>query len=95
MTPAKHHAHTHNLLATRDVAELLCMSREQVWRLWSTGRLPGYRFDHRLRFSRSDVEAFMASHYRAGASGSQAPPAKSGPRRRTTRARGASPYSRI
>jgi len=51
------------LLGTTDVAQLLGMSREQVWRLWSSGRLAGYRFDRHVRFARSDVERFMAQHY--------------------------------
>lgn len=51
------------LLGSTDVAELLGMSREQVWRLWSSGRLPGYRFDRHIRFSRVDLESFMAKHY--------------------------------
>ena len=52
-----------SLLATREVAEMLGMSREQVWRMFNTGRLPAYRFDRLLRFARSDVEQFMATHY--------------------------------
>jgi excisionase family DNA binding protein len=55
------------LLSTRAVANWLGMSREQVWRLWSTGRLPGYRLDRHLRFARRDVEAFLAAHRIAGA----------------------------
>lgn len=54
------------LLGTRAVANWLGMSREQVWRLWSTGRLPGYRLDRHLRFARRDVEAFLAEHRSAG-----------------------------
>jgi excisionase family DNA binding protein len=62
-----HHAPQHqrdSLLTTRQVAELLRMSREQVWRLHNTGRLAAYRFDRLLRFSRADVERFMVDHYR-------------------------------
>ena len=54
------------LLGSRDVATMLGMSREQVWRLWTSGRLPGYRFDRHVRFSPQDLERFMAEHYRPG-----------------------------
>jgi excisionase family DNA binding protein len=54
------------LLGTREVASLLGMSREQVWRLWTSGRLPGYRFDRLLRFAPTDVERFKADCFRAG-----------------------------
>lgn len=50
------------LLSTAAVAAWLGMSREQVWRLWRTGRLPGYHLDRHLRFARSDVEALLAAH---------------------------------
>lgn len=50
------------LLGTADVARWLGMSREQVWRLWKVGRLPGYRLDRHLRFARADVEAFLAAN---------------------------------
>ena len=60
------------LLGSRDVATMLGMSREQVWRLYSSGRLAGYRFDRLLRFARSDVERFMAAHYCQERSGSWA-----------------------
>jgi len=50
------------LLSTAAVANWLGMSREQVWRLWKSGRLPGYRLDRHLRFARYDVEAFLAAH---------------------------------
>ena len=50
------------LLGTADVARWLGMSREQVWRLWKAGRLPGYRLDRHLRFARADVEAFLAAN---------------------------------
>lgn len=53
------------LLSSSEVAALLGMSREQVWRLWSSGRLPGYRFDRHIRYSQADLEQFMASHYSA------------------------------
>lgn len=53
------------LLGSTDVAALLGMSREQVWRLWTNGRLPGYRFDRHVRFARRDIERFMSEHYRA------------------------------
>ncbi|MCB0878819.1 MAG: helix-turn-helix domain-containing protein [Thermoleophilia bacterium] len=59
------------LLGTADVAKWLGMSREQVWRLWRAGRLPGYRLDRHLRFARSDVEAFLAAH-RSGAAADNA-----------------------
>lgn len=73
------------LLGSSEVAELLGMSREQVWRLWSCGRLPGYRFDRHIRFSQSDLALFMASHYTA------APRAEVEPRRADVR----SEYRRI
>jgi len=50
------------LLSSADVARWLGMSREQVWRLWKVGRLPGYRLDRHLRFARADVEAFLAAN---------------------------------
>jgi excisionase family DNA binding protein len=50
------------LLGTAAVANWLGMSREQVWRLWNSGRLSGYRLDRHLRFARCDVEAFLAAH---------------------------------
>jgi len=50
------------LLSSADVARWLGMSREQVWRLWKVGRLPGYRLDRHLRFARTDVEAFLSAN---------------------------------
>ena len=50
------------LLGTADVARWLGMSREQVWRLWKAGRLPGYRLDRHLRFARADIEAYLAAN---------------------------------
>lgn len=51
------------LLGSAQVATWLGMSREQVWRLWSTGALPGYRLDRNLRFAPEDVHAFLESRY--------------------------------
>lgn len=56
------------LLGSAAVAHWLGMSREQVWRLWKSGRLPGYRLDRHLRFARADVEAFLAANRRGDAS---------------------------
>jgi excisionase family DNA binding protein len=55
------------LMNTVQVAERLGMSREQVWRLWSTGRLPGYKLDRNVRFDRTDVERFMQANYSGNA----------------------------
>lgn len=52
-----------SLLKTRDVAQYLGMSREQVWKLWSCGKLAGYKLDRHLRFAQSDVDAFLAQNY--------------------------------
>lgn len=51
------------LLKTREVASYLGMSREQVWKLWSCGKLAGYKLDRHLRFAQSDVDAFLAQAY--------------------------------
>lgn len=51
------------LLKTCDVADQLAMSREQVWRLWSCGKLPGYKLDRHLRFTQTDVNSFLAQAY--------------------------------
>lgn len=51
------------LIGSVQVAEWLGMSREQVWRLWASGKLPGYRFDRNLRFDPRDVQAFLDRHY--------------------------------
>ena len=45
---------------------MLGMSREQVWRMFNTGRLPAYRFDRLLRFAQADIERFMTEHYEHG-----------------------------
>jgi len=50
------------LMSSAAVAAWLGMSREQVWRLWKVGRLPGYRLDRHLRFARTDVEAFLSAN---------------------------------
>ncbi|MCW2961924.1 MAG: Helix-turn-helix domain [Thermoleophilia bacterium] len=50
-------------MGTAQVATWLGMSREQVWRLWSSGKLPGYRLDRNLRFAPEDVHAFLDSRY--------------------------------
>ena len=39
------------------------LSRQQVLRLWTAGRLPGDRFARQLRFSREDLEHVMAQNY--------------------------------
>jgi excisionase family DNA binding protein len=77
------------LLGSRDVAEMLGMSREQVWRLWSSGRLPGYRFDRHIRFARADLERFLADHYHERSAPLPSRPA------REPRARGRAEYHRI
>lgn len=56
-------ARDRRLLGSAAVAMWLGVSREQVWRLWATGKLPGYRIDRRLRFASADVESFLASHH--------------------------------
>lgn len=69
------------------------MSREQVWRLWSAGRLPGYKLDRYLRFAPSDIERFLAKHYSVAA-----PLAGAGPEasvKRKPGATGATKYIRI
>lgn len=55
----------HPLMSSAEVATRLGMSREQVWRLWTTGRLPGYKLDRHLRFARRDVVLFLDQHYSA------------------------------
>ena len=55
------------LLGTAQVAASLGVSREQVWRLYTSGRLPGYRFDRRLRFTPADVQQFLDAHKKAPA----------------------------
>jgi len=52
---------------------MLGMSREQVWRLFSAGRLPGYRFDRLLRFAPGDVEHFKTEHYQRTGTPSPSP----------------------
>jgi len=52
---------------------MLGMSREQVWRLFSSGRLPGYRFDRLLRFAPGDVEHFKTEHYQRTGTPSPSP----------------------
>lgn len=47
------------LLGSTAVATWLGMSREQVWRLWKSGQLAGYRLDRNVRFSVDDVRAFL------------------------------------
>lgn len=78
------------LLGSAQVAAWLGMSREQVWRLWSSGRLPGYKLDRHLRFAAADIETFLASNYTGPtmASGPSSPP-------RTRERRPSSQYRRI
>lgn len=54
------------LVGSTTVATWLGMSREQVWRLWRNGSLPGFRLDRNLRFSPDDVRAFCAARYGTG-----------------------------
>jgi excisionase family DNA binding protein len=61
--PASISEHAASLLRTTQVAAMLGMSREQVWRLWSAGRLPGYKLDRHLRFAPDDVDRFLKDHY--------------------------------
>jgi excisionase family DNA binding protein len=61
--PASTSEHAASLLRTTEVAAMLGMSREQVWRLWSAGRLPGYKLDRHLRFSPKDVDQFLQQRY--------------------------------
>lgn len=85
------------LLGTAEVARWLGMSREQVWRLWKSGRLPGYRLDRHLRFARADVEAFLAAN-RSGLAADTLPAIVNpldAQRRRTRRAAPSSEYRRI
>lgn len=76
------------LMKTRDVALYLGMSREQVWRLWSSGKLAGYKFDRHVRFAQADVDAFLAQAY----TGERATRQKHRP---VSHAAGNGPYTRI
>lgn len=82
------------LIGSAQVAAWLGMSREQVWRLWSSGALPGYRLDRNLRFAPEDVRRFLESRYSWGAETT----AGGRPARRRTSARSnasSSDYRRI
>lgn len=75
------------LVGSAQVATWLGMSREQVWRLWSSGALPGYRLDRNLRFAPEDVQAFLESRYSEGPStttGERPAKRRTPARRRTT-----------
>lgn len=54
------------LLGSSQVAAWLGMSREQVWKLWQAGQLPGYKLDRHVRFAPADVESFLALNYTGG-----------------------------
>lgn len=85
-------AHSLGLWKTSQVAKLLGMSRKQVWRLWATGKLPGYKLDRDLRFALVDVRAFLADGYSGNAKAATVilpppPPSRS--------SKSSSPYRRI
>ncbi len=85
------------LLGTAEVARWLGMSREQVWRMWKSGRLPGYRLDRHLRFARADIQAFLAAN-RSGMATDTLPAIViplDAQRRRTRRVTPSSEYRRI
>ncbi len=49
------------LLTTRQVADILGMSKVSVLRLWRDGELLGYRIKPNvLRFAEEDVDAFLS-----------------------------------
>jgi excisionase family DNA binding protein len=58
----------HQLLTAEEVAELLRLPVSTIYDLARTGRLPHLRIGRALRFSRDDLEAFLAAACRMGAS---------------------------
>ena len=55
---------TETLLTAREVGEWLGMSPATVLRRWRAGEIPGYRLGSNvLRFSRRDIESFLADRY--------------------------------
>lgn len=87
------HQQRASLLGTVEVAAWLGVSREQVWKLWASGRLPGYKFDRHVRFAPTDVEAFLAASYTGTATTNASTPKPSPSRVNRSASRG--PYHRI
>jgi excisionase family DNA binding protein len=55
------------LLTSKEVAELLGVSKETVLRWWRAGEIPGYRLAPTvLRFRESDLEAWLANRRDSG-----------------------------
>jgi len=48
-------------LKIKDVAELLSVSETTIRRWLSDGKIPAYRFQHKYRFSRDEIESWMMS----------------------------------
>jgi PTS system nitrogen regulatory IIA component len=53
-------------LELKDVAELLDVSENTIRRWIADGRIPYYRLNHRLRFSRSEIENWVLSSKQGG-----------------------------
>ena len=49
------------LLTTEEAAKLLTVSPRTVWALTNAGALPAIRIGRSVRYSRQDIEAFIAA----------------------------------
>ena len=52
---------TDGLLTTEETAKLLTVSPRTVWALTKTGALPSIRIGRSVRYSRQDIDAFIAA----------------------------------
>lgn len=58
----RHPTESLRLLTINDVAELLAISRDSVYRLVRAGKLPSLRVGARIRFRATEVDAYLERH---------------------------------
>ena len=54
------------LLRSRDAADLLAISERKLWELQNAGAIPVIRLGRMVRFRRSDLDLWIASHREIG-----------------------------
>ncbi len=50
------------LITAPEAAAILCVSKQVLYRMVKNKKIPHYRFNHQVRFSRDELRQYLESH---------------------------------
>jgi len=50
------------LITVPEVAAILCVSKQVIYRMVKNKKIPHFRFNNQVRFSKSEIKQYLESH---------------------------------